>query len=52
MYRESIRAEDQSVFPLAARLPSGTEQAAIANEMAARRNVKFTTELPLLRERR
>jgi hemerythrin-like domain-containing protein len=38
-YREHIRVEDSTVFPLAARLLSDGEKSAIAQEMAARRKV-------------
>jgi hemerythrin-like domain-containing protein len=39
IYREHIRVEDSTVFPLAARLLSDNEKSAIAQEMAARRKV-------------
>jgi hemerythrin-like domain-containing protein len=45
MYREHIKVEDQLVFPIAARMLSRPEQRSIGEEMAARRNVKFTTEI-------
>jgi hemerythrin-like domain-containing protein len=38
-YREHIRVEDLTVFPLAARLLNESEKSAIAQEMAARRKV-------------
>ncbi|MGE5083226.1 MAG: hypothetical protein ACM3ND_10035, partial [Acidobacteriota bacterium] len=38
-YREHIRVEDFTVFPLAARLLSDSDKSAIAQEMAARRKV-------------
>ena len=50
MYREHILVEDQLVFPVAARLLSQPDQMSIAREMAARRNVKFTTEIPAFRK--
>jgi hemerythrin-like domain-containing protein len=37
LYKKHINVEDNFVFPLAARLLSSTDKAAIANEMAARR---------------
>ena len=40
MYEEHISAEDQLIFPLAAKLLSPNEKAAIAQEMARRRNVQ------------
>lgn len=40
IYEQHITIEDDVVFPLAARLLSPSEKAAIANEMAARRKVK------------
>jgi hemerythrin-like domain-containing protein len=45
MYREHISVEDQLVFPVAARVLSRTEQISIGREMAARRNVRFTTDI-------
>jgi hemerythrin-like domain-containing protein len=39
IYREHIRVEDSTVFPLAARLLSDNEKSTIAQEMAARRKV-------------
>ncbi len=39
IYKEDIRVEDEVVFPRADRMLSGDEKAAIAPEMAARRNV-------------
>ena len=45
MYEEHISVEDGLVFPLAARLLSKTEKAAIANEMAARRKVSLVSEI-------
>lgn len=38
-YREHIQIEDSEVFPIAARLLSAPEKSAIAQEMAARREV-------------
>jgi hemerythrin-like domain-containing protein len=43
IYKQHINIEDELVFPLAARLLSSTEKAAIADEMAARREVKMIT---------
>ena len=40
IYKQHIIIEDDLVFPLAKRLLSGADKAAIANEMAARRKVK------------
>ena len=40
-YREHIRVEDSTVFPLAARLLSEAQKSAIAEEMAARRKVSL-----------
>jgi hemerythrin-like domain-containing protein len=42
MYREHISLEDQVIFPMAARVLSRAEQKSIGEEMAARRNAKFT----------
>ena len=39
IYKQHIGVEDELVFPLAARLLSSAEKAAIADEMAARRNL-------------
>jgi hemerythrin-like domain-containing protein len=39
MYKEHIGVEDELIFPLAARLLSGREKEAIAQEMAKRRDV-------------
>jgi len=52
MYREHISMEDQLIFPVAARVLSRPEQISIGKEMAARRNVKFTTEIPVFRKQR
>jgi hemerythrin-like domain-containing protein len=41
IYREHIRVEDSTVFPLASRLLSEAEKSAIAEEMAARRKVSL-----------
>lgn len=41
IYKQHIDIEDALIFPLAARLLSSTEKAAIADEMAARRHVKM-----------
>ena len=46
MYQQHISVEDGFVFPLAARLLSQPDKAAIANEMATRRKVKFVTGIP------
>jgi len=49
IYEQHIRIEDGLVFPLAARLLSSTEKAAIADEMVARRKVRLvtsTSEMP------
>jgi hemerythrin-like domain-containing protein len=46
MYRQHIRIEDTTIFPVAARLLSQTEQAAIGAEMAARRTARTATETP------
>ncbi|MGD1081629.1 MAG: hypothetical protein ABR881_25190 [Candidatus Sulfotelmatobacter sp.] len=40
-----ISIEDELVFPLAARLLSSTEKAAIADEMAARRKVRLVASI-------
>ena len=40
IYKQHIDIEDSLVFPLAARLLAASDKAAIANEMAARRQVK------------
>ncbi len=45
MYKQHIRFEDELVFPLAARMLSDADKAAIADEMAGRRNVRIVTEL-------
>jgi hemerythrin-like domain-containing protein len=41
MYRRHINVEDTFVFPVAARLLSGKDQASIGEEMAARRKVQL-----------
>lgn len=46
MYRQHISVEDSVVFPAAARLLSQTDRATIADEMAVRRKVRLTTEIP------
>jgi hemerythrin-like domain-containing protein len=46
MYEQHISVEDSLVFPLAARLLSQTDKAAIANEMATRRKVRLVTGIP------
>lgn len=43
IYKQHINIEDELVFPLAAQLLSPTAKAAIADEMAGRRNVKIPT---------
>ena len=43
IYKAHISIEDDLVFPLAARLLSSAEKAAIADEMAARRKLKMIT---------
>ncbi|MGB8060742.1 MAG: hemerythrin domain-containing protein [Candidatus Sulfotelmatobacter sp.] len=43
IYKQHISIEDELVFPLAARLLSSAEKAAIADEMAARREMKMIT---------
>ncbi len=40
IYTQHITVEDNFIFPLAARLLSSTDKAAIAEEMAARRNLR------------
>jgi hemerythrin-like domain-containing protein len=40
MYKEHIQAEEELIFPLAARVLSDTEKTAIGNEMASRRQVE------------
>jgi hemerythrin-like domain-containing protein len=44
MYKRHISVEDELVFPLAARMLSGAEKSAIAEEMASRRKVKLVPE--------
>jgi len=44
MYKRHISIEDELVFPLAARMLSGAEKSAIAEEMASRRKVKLVPE--------
>lgn len=44
MYKRHISIEDELVFPLAARMLSGAEKSAIAEEMASRRKVKLVVE--------
>jgi hemerythrin-like domain-containing protein len=46
MYKQHISTEDNLVFPLAARLLSPADKAAIAAEMAARRKVRLPTSAP------
>lgn len=46
IYKEHISVEDGVVFPLAARLLSQTDKAAIANEMANRRKARLVTKMP------
>jgi hemerythrin-like domain-containing protein len=45
MYRRHIGIEDELVFPLAERLLSKSEKAAIAQEMADRRNVPLVVDI-------
>ena len=45
IYKRHISIEDELVFPLAARLLSSTEKAAIADEMAARRKVRLVVSI-------
>ena len=45
MYKQHLGVEDELIFPLASRMLSDTEKAAIANEMADRRNVKLVTAI-------
>ncbi len=45
MYKQHIAVEDELIFPLASRMLSDSEKAAIANEMADRRKVRVVTEL-------
>lgn len=52
MYQQHIRVEDDVVLPVAARLLSQTQRVAIADEMAARRNVRLITEIPYVRMHR
>lgn len=52
MYREHISVEDHFVFPMAARVLSQADQASIAREMAARRNVALATEAPDIRKQK
>ena len=46
LYQQHISMEDDVVFPVAARLLSPAERAAIAVEMATRRKVRLVTEMP------
>ena len=50
MYKCHIRIEDEIVFPLATQLLSQADKAAIAQEMAARRQVKVVAAISDLRE--
>ena len=45
MYKQHISVEDELVFPLAARMLSGADKSAIADEMAGRRKVRVVTEI-------
>lgn len=45
MYKQHITVEDELVFPLASRVLSDAEKAAIAEEMASRRKVRVVTEI-------
>jgi hemerythrin-like domain-containing protein len=49
MYKRHIGIEEELVFPLAARLLSNAEKAAVAEEMANRRKVKLLTDISELR---
>ena len=49
MYKEHIGVEDSLVFPSAARMLSNAEKIAIAEEMAARRKVRFVAEISATR---
>jgi hemerythrin-like domain-containing protein len=50
MYQQHIRVEDGLIFPAAARLLPATDQAGIAEEMAARRRVRWLAEIAPVRE--
>ena len=50
MYQEHIRAEDDLIFPSAAKFLSSSDQAEIAEEMGARRSVRLLTVIPPIRE--
>ena len=52
MYQHHISVEDDVVFPVAARLLSSAQRAAIADEMATRRRVRVITEIPHVRMQR
>jgi hemerythrin-like domain-containing protein len=43
IYKQHIEIEDNLVFPLAARLLSPTDKLTIANELAARRELRLVT---------
>jgi hemerythrin-like domain-containing protein len=45
MYKQHISVEDELIFPLAGRMLSDAEKAAIAVEMAGRRKVRLVTAL-------
>jgi hemerythrin-like domain-containing protein len=45
MYKQHISIEDDLVFPMAARLLSPADKAAIAAEMAARRKVRLSASV-------
>jgi hemerythrin-like domain-containing protein len=45
MYKQHINVEDDLVFPLAARMLSDADKAAIAAEMAGRRKVRVVNEI-------
>ena len=45
MYEQHIRFEDESIFPMAARLLSVSDKAAIAGEMASRRKLDLKTAI-------
>lgn len=52
MYQQHISLEDDVIFPVAARLLSSAQRAAIAHEMATRRKVKLVNEVPHVRMQR
>ncbi len=52
MYQHHISIEDQLVFPVAARVLPQSDQAAIGQEMAARRGVRPATVIPHVNRQR